>query len=93
MKFNVFATSPQGFSCHLELEGEKVYKDAILLLAQLAADGFTPRGQDVPNSTNGHPHWCEAHQTEYKRMSKGDSVWYSHRIEGANKWCREESKG
>ena len=24
-------------------------------------------------------HWCDAHQTEFKRQSKGNAIWYSHR--------------
>jgi hypothetical protein len=49
MKFTVTATSPQGFPCHLELEGEKVYADALKLLAQLEKDGFTyaPEGHQI----------------------------------------------
>ena len=32
-------------------------------------------------------HWCNAHQTEWIRQSKGGSIWYSHRTD--NGWCNE----
>jgi hypothetical protein len=33
-------------------------------------------------------HWCEAHQTEYKRFEKDNKVWYSHKAPDG-KWCKE----
>jgi len=33
-------------------------------------------------------HWCQAHNTEFKRRSKSGVVWFSHR-QGEG-WCNEE---
>ena len=34
-------------------------------------------------------HWCQAHDTEFKRRTKNGTVWYSHR-EGKS-WCNEST--
>ena len=34
-------------------------------------------------------HFCQEHQTPFKRYSRGDSLWWSHKT-GARKWCREK---
>jgi hypothetical protein len=34
-------------------------------------------------------HWCEEHQTEFKRFCKDGKVWYSHKAPDGE-WCREK---
>ena len=34
-------------------------------------------------------HYCEEHQSEFKRYSRGENVWYSHKT-ADGKWCREK---
>jgi hypothetical protein len=34
-------------------------------------------------------HYRQAHQTPFKRYSRGGSVWYSHKTAGG-KWCKEK---
>jgi len=47
--------------------------------------------EPAPPQTPAPPpeHYCQAHQTEYKRYSRGDNVWYSHKGPDG-KWCREK---
>lgn len=35
-------------------------------------------------------HWCVDHAQKFEKHQKGSSVWYSHKIEGTEEWCREE---
>jgi len=37
-------------------------------------------------------HWCAKHNTAYRLFKKGKSQWYSHKIEGTDKWCNEKKK-
>ena len=34
-------------------------------------------------------HYCQEHQREFRRYSRGDSVWWSHKT-ADGKWCREK---
>jgi hypothetical protein len=34
-------------------------------------------------------HWCAVRQTQYKRFSKDNKVWYSHKAPDG-KWCKEQ---
>ena len=34
-------------------------------------------------------HYCEEHETAYRKYTKGDKYWYSHKIEGTDNWCNE----
>ena len=38
-------------------------------------------------TTEQNEHYCQEHQTEYKRYEKEGRVWYSHKV-GSN-WCKE----
>lgn len=92
ISFDVFAVAPQGYEVHFQVQGEKVYADAQKLLSQMQADGFLPRVK--PKSGDGHNnngacHYCEEHQTEFKRFEKDGRVWYSHKAPDG-KWCREK---
>ena len=46
-----------------------------------------PRDLPKEESTPVAEHWCDEHHFEWKRQSKGQSVWYSHRTN--NGWCNE----
>ena len=45
-------------------------------------------GDDANDHQQTPEHYCQEHQAEYKRYSKGDSVWYAHN-KPDGKWCRE----
>jgi hypothetical protein len=108
MKFAVTVASPQGFSCRLELEGEKVYKDALKLLAQLEKDGFTPapegrqQGHQMPvqpssaqSSTDGQQadtHYCLEHGVPFKARTGPHGEFWSHQIKGTRQWCNEAKR-
>jgi len=34
-------------------------------------------------------HYCQEHQAEFKRYSKGKQVWYAHKAPDGS-WCREK---
>jgi hypothetical protein len=42
-----------------------------------------------PTPAQTPEHYCQQHQTEYKRYTRGDSAWYSHKTKDG-KWCREK---
>lgn len=46
-----------------------------------------PRDPSVEEPAPAKEHWCNEHQTEFKRQPKANAVWYSHRTE--NGWCNE----
>jgi hypothetical protein len=48
-----------------------------------------PPKADLPPPQSEH--WCVIHQTEFKRFSKDNKVWYSHKAPDG-KWCNESSK-
>ena len=99
-KCNVFCYSPQGYSVHLELSGEKVYGDMLLLLDRLATDGFLPRPYPAGSvghagGSNGHEgvstppaHWCQLHEQEYLQYQKDGKSWWSNKTP-SGEWCRE----
>jgi hypothetical protein len=43
--------------------------------------------QPVPPSAPAH--YCQAHQTEFKRFEKDGRVWFSHKGPDG-KWCKEK---
>jgi hypothetical protein len=47
--------------------------------------------QPEPTQTPPLPpeHYCQQHQTEYRRYERDGRVWYSHKT-GDGKWCREK---
>ena len=62
---------------------------------QDGAEGNVVAPQPVEHS-KGQPepvqqpeHFCQVHQTEHKRYSRGNSVWYAHKTPDG-KWCREK---
>ena len=46
-----------------------------------------PEPTEVPNKPPDH--YCHEHQTPYKRYSRGENVWWSHKTPDG-KWCREK---
>jgi hypothetical protein len=107
MKVVVFATSPQGFSCHLELEGEKVYSDALKLLAQLEKDGFTPapeghqQGHQIdvqpssnsPDGSSQHSpeHFCQDHGVAFVERKGKNGATFYSHKQGDG-WCNEAKR-
>lgn len=90
ISFDVFGLSPQGYEVHFQLQGEKVYDDAVKLLEKLEKDGFGVRGKASSNGqARSEAHYCQEHQTEYKRFEKDGRVWYSHKT-ADGKWCKEK---
>jgi len=49
-----------------------------------------PSSEPEPSAPPEPPeHFCQKHQTEHKRYSRGENVWWSHKtVDG--KWCREK---
>lgn len=60
-------------------------------LKTLWSNGTAKADQPAPPELEPAPpvkeHWCNEHQTEFKRQTKANAVWYSHRTE--NGWCNE----
>jgi hypothetical protein len=46
----------------------------------------TPMEPELPQKPL---HYCEEHQTEYKRYEKDSRIWYSHKKADGN-WCKEK---
>jgi hypothetical protein len=49
------------------------------------------RNEPGPTQTPPPPpeHYCQQHQTEYKRYERDGRVWYSHKAPDG-KWCKEK---
>ena len=45
-----------------------------------------PSGPEPPPPP---PHYCQAHQTAFKRFEKDGRVWYSHKGPDG-RWCKEK---
>jgi len=101
-EFNVFFKNPLGFKCHLKLHGlsgRDVLETAAGALAYLAANNFVPEHstavtpteptrENLPADGTASASYCTIHQCEMKRREKDGQVWYSHKIEGTDDWCR-----
>jgi hypothetical protein len=48
--------------------------------------------QSLPSPSVSSPkvHYCQEHQTPFKKCEKGGSAWYSHKMAGG--WCREPGR-
>ncbi len=92
--FDVFAVSPQGFEVHWQLQGEKVYEDAVKLLDKLQRDGFKARELGRPRTKPSQPvqdsqaPFCQEHGTSFKPYSKDGRSWFAHKLDNG-KWCRQ----
>ena len=51
----------------------------------------TMMGGQLPEAPLDGPlaHWCVEHAQKFDKHQKGTQVWYSHKIEGTEIWCRE----
>ena len=91
--FEVFGVSAGGLEIHFQLSGEKVYEEALLLLAKLEEDGFKARtntkghSQDTPKE---EAHFCTKHNVPFKRYENEKGFWYSHKTEEG--LCNEAKK-
>lgn len=47
------------------------------------------QAQPNPPPARTPVHYCQQHQSEYKRFEKDGRVWYSHKTSDG-KWCREK---
>ena len=80
-----------------------LYGDLGQQLKTLWANGNGQKGQEAAISPNEpqigqtatlttpaapREHYCQDHQVEFKRYSRGNQVWYAHRLPDG-KWCRE----
>ena len=43
----------------------------------------------APEPAETPAHYCQEHQTSFKRYSRGESIWWSHKT-AEGKWRREE---
>ena len=101
-EFTVFFKNPQGFKGHLKLHGvsgRDVLETAAGALAYLAANDFVPEygtaaaptqvtRENLPTDGSASETWCDIHKCSMKRREKDNQVWYSHKIEGTDDWCR-----
>jgi len=97
IQFDVFAQSAQGYEVHFQIQGDKVYDDALRLLEKLEADGFKARAMNgykghhskaAQNGNGDSAHRCEKHNVDYRRYFKGERVWYAHQTDDGE-WCKE----
>ena len=76
-----------------------LYADLGQQLKSLWANGNGHKPQEPAEShvgavtelepTETPAHFCQEHQTPFKRYSRGENVWYSHKT-ADGKWCREK---
>ncbi len=81
-----------------------LYGDLGQQLKTLWSNGKSQEGQEAtvsprepligPTATRTTPagppeHYCQDHQVEFKRYSRGNQIWYAHRLPDG-KWCREK---
>ncbi len=82
-----------------------LYRDLGQQLKTLWANGRSEKGQEATNGPNEAlfgqtatlptpaappKHYCQRHQVEFKRYSRGNQIWYAHRLPDG-KWCRENA--
>ena len=54
-----------------------------------AQNGAVPSEVAQVPAPESHEHFCQGHQTEYKRFEKDGRVWYSHKTDDG-KWCKDK---
>jgi len=42
-----------------------------------------------PRQAGRLDHWCVQHAHQFQKHEKGSQVWYSHKVEETDSWCRE----
>ena len=50
---------------------------------------WTAKNGQATNSNEQSGHYCQEHQTEFKRYEKDGRTWYAHKQ--GQKWCGEKS--
>ena len=50
-----------------------------------------PKPPTEPAEPPSDPSWCAVHQCKMKQYTKGESRWYSHRLDDGT-WCKGEAK-
>ena len=86
MKSGTGDSEPEG----RETAQADLYHHLAQQLKTLWSNGTAKADQPEPPELEPAPakeHWCNEHQTEFKRQPKANAVWYSHRTE--NGWCNE----
>jgi hypothetical protein len=80
-----------------------LYTDLGQQLKSLWANGNSHKAQDAPTTPANAPsetepklppaqapeHYCQVHQTAFKRYERDGRVWYSHKGPDG-KWCKEK---
>ena len=66
---------------YLWLQGQKTPEAIEKTVEDIPGSGLT-RFPPVPD------HYCQEHQTGFKRYQRGANTWYSHKTVGGA-WCRE----
>ena len=66
--------------------------DAVAAAAPSEQEEPLPVPVTPENNRNGAAsHWCQQHQTEYRRFEKDGRSWYSHRLPDGAGWHNEPS--
>jgi len=92
---NIFARSGDGYPIHFKLTGATVYRDAVQLLGQLKADGFTPgtapgrNGQRSARPSAPAGPMCHQHGVPFRQYQKDGRTWFAHRQ--GDGWCRQQA--
>ena len=90
---NIFAQSSDGYPIHFKLSGSTVYREAVQLLVQLKADGFTPGsapgrgGQRSSRPSAPAGPMCAEHGVPFRQYTREGRSWYAHR--DGEGWCRQ----
>lgn len=62
---------------------------------QKAGEGTWGELESLPSPVEEKPgpraHWCQLHETEFRKFEKEGRYWYSHK--DGNGWCKEQPKG
>jgi hypothetical protein len=53
----------------------------------------TSQGDANNDGTKPREHWCEEHQTAYKKRTGQYGEFWSHQIKGTRQWCNEARTG
>lgn len=96
-RFDVFATW-EDMEVHFGLENEHCYTEALKLLKQMKADGFTPRPMKShqthragADATPGAQKLCPVHKVAMRSHSNERGEWFSHKLADGT-WCSGEQK-
>ena len=95
ISFDVFALSPQGYEVHFQIQGDKVYDDALRLLEKLDKDSFKVRGKnghqqapESPERAATSEHYCQGSmgwRTSAMRRTGGSGTAIKRAMGGARR--------